>query len=307
MRAAALLPFAFLLLGCATSAPTSAPSEPVGSIEAIETVESAEPAEIAGPISPPTPDPSSSCTEIVELTAAGDHKQSADAMEALRTRGIACPPEAEAAFEVSRETLRAADELTRVGLEQRDRGEISAARSSFEQALALYPRYHWVRTLVKNLPNDNSDKTRELRQRATESRSQGEFDAALELLEQALELEPDDSETSELISELKTQIAFRHLANANQAAAEGRIEEAAAQVTRAIAVRPEVPAARLRVVEDARNLGLSLFSAGELIQARDLWRSALELDDTDPTLLEYLSEVEARLDSLTMIKEAGNG
>ncbi len=57
------------------------------------------------------------------------------------------------------------------------------------------------------------------------------------------------------------------------------------------------------VVESARLVGLSLFSKGELSRAKILWTRAFALAPRNEKLIEYLNEVDARLEGLRRIKE----
>jgi tetratricopeptide (TPR) repeat protein len=246
------------------------------------------------------------CDAVVALHADGDYKPAVDAMRGLLDRGVVCSLAADAAFEAARETLGAADEFVRLGLEHRERGEQEAARRSFEEALAVYPKYYWVEALERTLTSEDEALVPDLHQKAAELRARGRIEEALAILEEAQALAPTETETAASISELRTEVAFRHLAAAKREADEGRLDQAAESVLQAIDARPVVEPARLRVVEDARNLGLSLFSAGELIKARDLWHAALALDETNPTLVQYLSEVEARLERLAAIQMTGD-
>lgn len=299
-RYAVLLPV-LLVLACATSRPKTSPAPTMtpDSDPTADSAESAVPVQSVDAIGS-----RAACAAVMELHETGDLKPAVDSMRGLRAQAISCPPKVEAAFEAAQETLRAADELARQGLEHRDRGEIGAARRNFAQALAIYPKYYWVRALENALPSHDPQRILALRRKALELCEQDRLDESLALLEQALELEPSERETIELISETKAQIALRHLSDANRAASEDRLAAAAESVIRALGTRPEVGAIRQRLVEDARNLGLSLFSAGELIEARELWKAALDVEPANSILLEYLAEVEVRLDRLATIQDS---
>lgn len=282
MRRSCRLLAALLLVGCASSPPP--------------------PDSAARPESGSEP----SCDRVLDLHLAGDHKPAVDDGKRLEQRSVACPPHVAAAVAASRETLRAADQLVRLGLEDRDRGDVDAARTRFEEALALYPKYHWVRSLERALSSHDPELAGRLRAEAAQLRSEDRIEEALPLLERAHRLAPDAAEGAALLSELRTRVAFRHLATARHAVSEGRLDQAFEAASLAIAARPDLAAARRRVAEEARNLGLSLFSSGELVKARSLWLAALQLDRGNPTLLEYLEEVDARLESLAEI-EGNNG
>ncbi len=56
------------------------------------------------------------------------------------------------------------------------------------------------------------------------------------------------------------------------------------------------------VVEFSRLLGVKLFSAGQLVKARDIWGAAYARDPKNDKLANYLKEVDARLESLEKIR-----
>lgn len=251
------------------------------------------------------PEMESECVQALRLFEAGEHKPAVDSLDAVLRAGASCDDDVLGAVGEAQRVLAEADAMARRGLEQRAAGEIAAARSSFREALDVYPKYYWVQKLEQDLPPDPSPALDRLRQQAAAALAAGRSEEALELLEQAAVLPVAGPELSDQIAGLRTQLTLARIEQARQAQRSGDLERAVERTERAIELRPTAPALD-EVVDFARRLGLSLFSAGELVKARDLWGAALSLDQANDLLRQYLDEVEARLRTLDAIKDNGD-
>lgn len=169
----------------------------------------------------------------------------------------------------------------------------------------VYPKYYWVDRLIANLPPDPSGELEALRREASTRLDAGQPQAALQALERAAQLAPESDLAAEA-TRLRTEIGDASLAQAQRAQQVGDLDLAVELATRAISVRPEAPV-RDRAVDLARQLGLALYSAGELVRAEAIWRAALALDAGNELLLQYLDEVASRLQSLDQIKKGSGG
>jgi tetratricopeptide (TPR) repeat protein len=245
------------------------------------------------------------CARAARLAGAGEHKPAVDALESLLAEGADCEPSVLDAVAVSERTLTAADALVRQGIAARRAGDIETARRSFRQARDVYPKYFWVERLEKDLPPDPSARVAALRQQAAELLVSGQPEEALRRLEEAAELTPPDPGMRREIARLRTDLGDERLGEAHEAQQAGDLTRAVELTEMAIAARPDSPV-RDRVIEFARRLGLNLFSAGELVQAKAIWQAAITLDQGNELLRQYLDEVDSRLRSLDRIKQ-GNG
>ncbi len=314
MRKLATLCGVLIVAGCASRGKVAPPPEP----ESVEPaaaearcadcppVDGAPPAvvvEIAPPVE--IPDMEGECQRAAGFSEAGEHKPAVESLDLVLRAGASCEASVLGAVEESQRRLAEADDLARRGLEARRQGDVAAARESFRQALAVYPRYYWVQRLEHDLPADFSSELRELREAASAELAAGRSEEALELLERAAGLPAATPEVAAEAARVRTELASARLGVALRAQRTGDLTQALAWTERALATRPEPPL-KQQVVEFARRLGLTLFSAGELVQARSVWRAALSLDESNERLIEYLDEVEARLRTLAAIADDGD-
>ena len=308
MRLPAALCLAVAIVGCAGGGRTRVPAVP-------ETPGTGRPATPGTPAETPgttttTGAPGEAavqagCLRAARLAAEEEHKPAVDALAALPEGGGRCGRSVLDAVAESARRLAEADALVRGGLEQRRAGDLEAARRAYREALVVYPKYYWVDRLIANLPPDPSGELEALRREAATRLDAGQPQAALQALERAAQLAPESDLAAEA-TRLRTEIGDASLAQAQRAQQVGDLDLAVELATRAISVRPEAPV-RDRAVDLARQLGLALYSAGELVRAEAIWRAALALDAGNELLLQYLDEVASRLQSLDQIKKGSGG
>ncbi len=301
---------ALLVAGCASRAKVAPPpfvgpeiaAEEGGCVACPEAdPETPEPlVEIAPPAA--VPDMEVECRQAAGFVDAGEHKLAVESLDKVLKAGASCDDLILGAVQESQRLLAEADELARRGLDARRAGDVARARQSFRQALALYPKYYWVKKLEQDLPADFSRELGTLREAASAAEASGRYTEAIDLLEEAARLPSAGPELAEEIGRLRADLVVTRLGAARHAQRTGNLGQALTWTERALAARPDPPL-RAEVIEFARRLGLTLFSAGELVQARELWSGALALDEANAQLLQYLDEVEARLRSLDAIKD----
>lgn len=257
-------------------------------------------------VAPAPVDAAAECDRIGRLAAAGDHKPAVDGFDRLVVGGGACSAEIGATVDDSRQLLADADALVRAGLEARRAGDVAKARASLRRALEIYPRYHWARRLVDELPAQLDPIEEGLLQSAAELRAAGRVEEALALLEGLAADGPRGEELAAELTSARLELGEQRLELAYREQRAGNLAGAIEWTLSAIAVAPGEPV-RTRVADFARRLGLDLFSAGELVEARSVWQAALALDENNEQLHHYLAEVELRLRSLEDIKAADDG
>lgn len=312
MRGLAALCALLLVAGCASRGKVAQPPLVDPEIVAEESECADCPAVDAAPpepeveIAPPVvaPDMEAECRQAAGLVEAGEHKPAIESLDLVLRAGASCDDQVLGAVQESQRLLAAADELARRGLDARRAGDVAGARDSFRRALAVYPKYYWVQRLEQDLPADSSGELAELREAASAAEASGRPEMAIELLERAAGLPSAGPEIAVEIGRLRAELVAARLGAARHAQRTGNLAQALTWTEEAIAARP-APPLQEQVVEFARRLGLTLFSAGELVQARRLWNAALSLDQANGLLRQYLDEVEARLKTLDAIKDDG--
>lgn len=261
------------------------------------------------PVVPPPPEIESPaaridarCERIAALAAGGEHKPATEEMAAVRDAGLSCPPAVETAAAESRRRLEEADALLLAGRERRAAGELAAARDAMRGALSVYPDYHWATKLLGDVEEELEERLSSLKAQAAERQQAGDLGGALELLEEAARLEPESAELASGLRSHQRRVVERSLDGARAAEERRELDEAARLALRALDIRPAEPDLRLRVLEYAERLGLALFSDGALARAKEVWQRALDLDQANPKLLDYLDQVQQRLDKLEQIR-----
>lgn len=250
----------------------------------------------------PAPAPDARCASLAALAEAGEHKPALDEMALLGPAGAACPQSVLDAVELSRSRLAEADAKVLEARRREEGSDLAGARESLGQALQIYPRYHWAAKLARDLDARIAEEIVLLRRQAAERRAAGDSPGALEALGRAAALDPSSPASGDL-DELRRRLARESLTLARGADQTGDLGAAGRHLEQAMAAAPDAPELRLEILEYARLLGLKLYSAGELTRARDLWRRALELDETNEKIQGYLRDVEERLRSLDRIKQ----
>ena len=302
---------ALLVAACASRGNVGGPTQGTGTTEPIAQPDSAPqpcpdcPTKVEDVPDVEPVDFSAECGRAARLARAGEHKPAVDALKSLLGAGGDCEPAVLDDLALSEGVLTEADALVRQGLAARRAGEIEAARRSFRQAREVYPKYYWVEKLERSLPPDFAAQVAVLREQAIKLLASGQPEEALLRLEEAAEIAPPDLELRQEIARLRTDLGDERLGEAHEAQQAGDLSRAVELTELAIAAQPEHPV-RDRVIEFARRLGLNLFSAGELIQAKAIWQAAISLDKGNELLRQYLDEVDSRLRSLDQIKR-GNG
>lgn len=275
--ALALLSLAAAVAGCASRStpPPVAPTEVevVMPVPASREPVAAPPVEVA-PDPPPVVDPHAAvCEAAAALAVAGDHKLAVDRVEADAAE---CDEATAALLAESRRLLAAADARAARGIEASRAGRRDEAKREFMAALEIYPRYYWVQRLL----------------------------ADQERADDPAAAEPADDRRAVAATSAadRDRLALDELEGARRAQAAGDAPAALAGIDRAIAAAPAGEPVIAEVVEFARLFGLQLFSAGELVEARDVWSSALRLDEANAVLQDFLAEVEARLAKLDTLQ-----
>ena len=254
----------------------------------------------------PAPQPSA-CAAVASLAATGEHKPAVDQWPSLRYASVACNDAVLAAVERSRAALDEADAYVHRALQSKKEDDLDAARRHFDTALAICPKYYWARKLRDDLDQIIVGDVANLKSRGRARQAAGDPPGAIELLEKAAALAPGDAETAAELADLRRQLAERQLRLARSAEQRGDLTEADRRITLALEARPDNVGLRNELIAYARLLGVKFFSDGQLTLAKELWQSALSLDDANPQLLDYLHQVEERLESLTRIKPDAGG
>lgn len=275
-RRAASLALAALSAGCATSGPEGGRDQAIAGSE---------------------------CARVASLAAAGEHKPAVDLFDELRAAGGGCPAPVAQAAAGSRELLGRADDQVRAALAARDAGDLAAARRRLGEALEIYPRYYWVQKLESELGQTADREVEALRERAAAELAAGRAEEAVAALERASALPGGAARVSAELVAAREALVEARLSAAYEAQRNGRLEAAVEEVRKAVAAGPD-GAARDRVVEFGLRLGQKLFAAGSLVDARAVWTAVLSLAPGDPTLRQFLEQVETRLEKLERIGDA---
>ena len=238
------------------------------------------------------------CDRVAQLAADGQLKPAVEEMKSLLDQNIDCPEDVLAAVKHSNEVLADADDHIRSALEKRRQGDLLGARAGLATALDLYPKYYWADKLQRDVTQRiEASAAREARQR--EDRPEPAISAPEPPL---LAAEEEAREISE-VERNSVMLAERRLSLARYEEQRGNLDEAESLIVLALGSGTSDPDLQTELIESARLVGLSLFSAGELTRARNLWTRALALDEGNDKLIEYLAEVEERLEGLQRIKE----
>ncbi|MFV1956837.1 MAG: hypothetical protein ACC669_03590 [bacterium] len=264
------------------------------------------------------------CKRIKSLSSSGEHKASVDSLAALERKDGSCSYSTSRAVKASKSKLEAADSFVRLAMKQKKDGDLTAARGSLEEALEVYPRYYWVKKLLRGVEKSIIAETESLVSEAHYLESVNDWEAARSRLEQAAMLYPEDAEIKAQIgridrvieenrakaaaeerrSRLKADIdrATEELNAARKAEQDGRLDDSAYHISQALIIIPRNDPLQREIVEYARLLGMKSFSSGRLRQAREVWRLAMAADPDNEKLRKYLHEVEYRIDNLENIQ-----
>ncbi len=266
----------------------------------------------------------------MSLASAGEHKTAVDALSDLNKRGGSCSPGAVKAVGVSRRKLGLADSFVRRAMDQKKSGDLVNARSSLEEALEIYPRYYWVKKLLRGVEKSIIIETESLLSEAHYLESVDDPAAARLRLQSAILLYPDDVELKAELARLDkiieggqntpgiakagtgaarqpAEIASAELKAAHQAGKEDRLDDSVYHLSQALILVPSTGPVHSEAVEYARVLGLKFYSTGRFTQAREIWKLALGADPSNAKLKKYLDEVQSRLEDLEHIKRRDNG
>ncbi len=136
----------------------------------------------------------SECGQILDYSLMGEHKAAVDASTELTEKGQTCPDEVRSAVETSRYTLNRADSLVKKAFEEKRKGNLPEARENLTKALAVYPKYYWVKKLINVVDRSIALRVEALMEEAQYLETQGDLEGALDRLRQALGLLPDQPE-----------------------------------------------------------------------------------------------------------------
>jgi tetratricopeptide (TPR) repeat protein len=115
-------------------------------------------------------------------------------------------------------------------------------------------------------------------------------------------LGPRGQEMLDQVARRRTGLIDQRFSVAREAEQRGDLDVAAGHARYVLELSRPDDATTPDVVEFSRLLGVKLFSAGQLVKARDIWEVAHACDPGNDKLANYLKEVDARLESLEKIR-----
>ena len=151
-------------------------------------------------------DGNSECRQIQNLSSTGEHKAAVDASVALAEKGQSCSEEIQNAVENSRSTLNRADSLVKKAFEEKRKGNLAGARENLTKALAVYPRYYWVKKLLGVVDRSLALRVEGLMEEAQYLEAQSDLEGARDRLYQALALLPDKPDLKASVARLEREI-----------------------------------------------------------------------------------------------------
>lgn len=151
----------------------------------------------------------SECRQIMNYSVTGEHKAAVDAFAELAIKEQVCSEEVQSAVEISRYTLNRADSLVRKAFEEKRKGNLPEARENLTKALAVYPKYYWVKKLLSVVDRSIELRVEALMEEAQYLESQGDLEGALDSLQQALILLPNKPELKSDAVRLEKEIQVR--------------------------------------------------------------------------------------------------
>jgi tetratricopeptide (TPR) repeat protein len=157
-----------------------------------------------------------------------------DTAQELARSGDSCPSDVKEAVSQSRSKLSKADSYVHKALKRRKEGDLLSARADLQQALAIYPKYYWVQTLIKNVDRSIQAELDSLWNEASYYKSRGDPEGALSRIRDAMTLSPGDqkleSEAARLMEVIKNTQADQNvqslLDEAREYLEEDRFDEA---------------------------------------------------------------------------------
>ncbi len=151
-------------------------------------------------------DGNSECRQIQNLSSTGEHKAAVDASAALAEKGQSCSEEVQNAVENSRSTLNRADSLVKQAFKEKRKGNLVGARENLTRALAVYPRYYWVKKLLSIVDRSIALRVEALMDEAQYLEAQKDIEGALARLHQALALLPNKPDLKAGVARLEREI-----------------------------------------------------------------------------------------------------
>lgn len=246
---------------------------------------------------------SDECARIVKLSHSGDHKAAVDMIDKLEKYGMTCSAEVLEMTAISRDKLEQANDYVAKALVFKKEGDLLSARENMQCALKIYPKYYWVKELLKNV-----ETSIEKQETATQNDAPSlELELKPKEVEDLGEQPSKHDSTTERDDYTHRQNVIRQgLYAAQKAEQDGELDEAARYMIKTTELSfPEEPLTK-EIVEYARLLGVKFFSTGNYSKAKALWQGALKLSPGNSELQQYLKEVNARLVNLQKIKKEEN-
>jgi len=151
-------------------------------------------------------DENSECRQILNSSLMGEHKAAVDALAELAGKGQSCPDDVYSAVEVSRYTLNRADSLVKKAFDEKRKGNLPEARENLTKALAVYPKYYWVKKLLSVVDRSIALRVEALMEEAQYLEAQNDLEGALDRLNMALVLLPDKPELKAGAARLESEI-----------------------------------------------------------------------------------------------------
>lgn len=248
-----------------------------------------------------------------------------DAFSGLNKRGGDCSRDTVKAVEISKQKLGLSDSFVRKAMEQKKNGDLVGARGSLKEALVIYPRYYWVKKLLRGIEKSIIIETESLVSEARYLESVDDPAAARQKFLDATLLYPDDVELKAELARLDriidrgqnmagvtavgtgtsippAEIASTELKAARLAEHEDRLDDSVYHLSQALINVPSAGPGHTETVEYARLIGMKFYSAGRFTRAREIWKLALGADPSNLKLKKYLDEVESRLEDLENIQ-----
>ena len=236
-------------------------------------------------------------SRISELSRSGEHKPAVDAFQALEQIGGTCSPEVADSVSRSRAKLMKADSYVHKALQRRKEGNLLSARANLERALAIYPKYYWVQTLIKNIDSSIQAELHSLKNEAVFFESRGDPERALSRITDAIKLAPEDRELTSEAARLEQLIVEANdeqrilalLDEAREHLKNGRFDEAHLVLTRDDSaerlglrgkkLQEEVQKRRLAQIRERFDLAVEMEKKGDLETAAGHTLYILELSD----------------------------
>jgi tetratricopeptide (TPR) repeat protein len=148
----------------------------------------------------------SECGRISGLSRAGEHKPAVDAADRLEKAGIECPDSVWSRVETSRMRLNKADAYVHKALLRKKEGNFLSARANLERALSAYPKYYWAQKLLDDVQRCIENEVMSLKSESDYLESRGDLPGALERIQEAGRLAPEDAQLRKGIVRLQAEV-----------------------------------------------------------------------------------------------------